>query len=146
MVDIAIAEFNAGVREEPLGSNRGTRVCEYLKAGKAGCPNPWCAGFVSWVFAEAGRPLGECAAAGVATIKSCAERKGWPVSNSLRSPSPGDIIIFRADDGYPNNDHAGIVIKVTSGSIITIEGNSSDRVSRNSYPLTQPRVGIISLP
>jgi peptidoglycan hydrolase-like protein with peptidoglycan-binding domain len=47
-------------------------------------------------------------------------------------PEPGDIIFF-----YVNGDinHQGVVIRVYGGSIVTVEGNSSDQVAERVYQL-----------
>lgn len=44
---------------------------------------------------------------------------------------------FRLDtDGLDgNSDHTGIVEKVESGRVYTIEGNSGDACQENSYPI-----------
>ena len=46
------------------------------------------------------------------------------------SPQVGDQIFF--GDG----DHTGIVVGVTSATVTTVEGNYSDRVSKNTFKLT----------
>ncbi|WP_256003560.1 peptidoglycan-binding protein [Pedobacter deserti] len=50
---IRIAEKEIGVREEGC-ENCGRRVEAYLKYVGLGKGSPWCAAYVSWVFAEAG--------------------------------------------------------------------------------------------
>lgn len=54
-------------------------------------------------------------------------------------PAPGDIIFFDwGDDG--SIDHVGIVESVKKGIVNTIEGNSGDKVKRNSYPIGDGRI------
>ena len=61
VIDVAASEEQQHVREEPLGSNRGPRVDQYLRAAGID-PNtgsyPWCAGFIVWCFDNAARELG----------------------------------------------------------------------------------------
>ena len=49
-------------------------------------------------------------------------------------PSAGHIIFFDWEgDGV--TDHVGIVERVENGTVYTVEGNSSDSVRQNSYPI-----------
>lgn len=73
------------------------------------------------------------------SIKSWAQEKGTYEKPDSYQPKPGDAILFDWDkDGSP--DHVGIVEKVENGRVHTIEGNSSDRVSRNSYDLGSTKI------
>ena len=53
-------------------------------------------------------------------------------------PKPGDQIFFGTS--LDNSTHTGIVEKVTAKMVYTIEGNTSDRVARRSYSLTNSRI------
>ncbi len=128
VAEIAMAEYNAGVQEVPLGSNTGPRVRQYLDAVNAGPTNPWCAAFVSWVFEQADYPL-NCASATARDLLRCGPQ--------VTSPAVGYIAVFRTDDSDFNNDHAGIITEVRpDGSYVVINGNGgdekgSDRVARD---------------
>jgi hypothetical protein len=63
----------------------------------------------------------------VDAIYSWAQRTGHAIpAGSGQRPQPGDLIVW--------DEHIGIVEGVgADGSIQTIEGNSSDRVSRRTY-------------
>ena len=54
-------------------------------------------------------------------------------------PQPGDLIVW--------DEHIGVVESVgADGTIATIEGNSSDQVSRRTYaPGERPAVGYVRL-
>jgi len=56
---IAWADSQVGVREKPLGSNRGPEVKQYLEASGLGQGHPWCAAFLYWCCLKAGRPASE---------------------------------------------------------------------------------------
>lgn len=98
----------------------------------------WCACFVSWCANECGYiengiiPKFASCAIGVNWFQS---RGQW--ADGSVEPVPGMIIFFDWDeditgqDGRPN--HVGIVEKVESGIIYTIEGNSDDTCRRRSY-------------
>lgn len=108
----------------------------------------WCACFVSWCANECGYiedgtlPKTASCSTGVDWF---VRRDRWqePIYTNAQGetvpyiPSPGDFIYFDWDrpgegqNGQP--DHVGIVEKVENGYIYTVEGNSGDRVSYNSW-------------
>lgn len=98
----------------------------------------WCACFVSWCANECGYiennliPKYSVCDTGVNWFKSKGE---W--LDGTEEPQEGMIIFFDwASDGLDgNSDHTGIVEKVESGRVYTIEGNSSDACQENSYPI-----------
>jgi hypothetical protein len=127
---VAAAAGEVGQAEQPPGSNDSPRIAMYRQAtaGAAG-PGPWCAYFTSWACKQAGVPLMDNGAGSgsVDAIYAWAQRTGRAQpAGSAYSPRPGDLIVF--------NQHIGIVENVLpDGSIQTIEGNSSDRVSRRTH-------------
>src|SRR3954454_7353671 len=128
MVQIAAGEV--GQAESPPGSNNSPRIAMYRSA-TAGNPGvgPWCAYFVSWACKQAGVPLMDHGqgSGSVDAIYAWAQQsgRGHAVSSGY-VPKPGDLIVF--------NQHIGIVENVLpGGQIQTIEGNSSDRVSRRTH-------------
>jgi hypothetical protein len=129
MVQIAAAEV--GQAESPPGSNNSPRIAEYRSATRgAPGPGPWCAYFVSWVARKAGTPVGEQGQGfgSVDALYAWAQRAGKaePASSGY-VPKPGDLIVW--------DEHIGIVESVRpDGSVNTIEGNSSDRVSKRTHP------------
>lgn len=131
----AIATAELGVAEQPPGSNDAPRIAQYRTATAGSGVGPWCAYFTSWVASQAGVPIGPDGngMGYVPTVKSWAEGAGrWsPAGSGL--PRVGDLVVFdRGSTGTP--DHIGVVTGVgTDGSIRTVEGNSSDRVSARSY-------------
>jgi|GEM_PF-1660340 len=133
---VAIASQEVGVREQPPGSNDGPRIAQYRTATHGAGVGPWCAYFVSWVGAQAGVPVGP-GGRGEGWVPNV-ERWGrdtgrWIPSDAATPAQPGDLIVFdRNGDGL--TDHIGMVAAVRAdGGVDTIEGNSSDAVSRRSY-------------
>jgi hypothetical protein len=127
---LAAAQAEVGVSEQPPGSNDGPRIAEYRAATAGSGVGPWCAYFASWAAAQAGVPLGEAGQGfgSVGALYGWAQRTGraTPAGPGV-SPSPGDLIVW-------GGRHVGIVEAVDpDGSIHTIEGNSSNAVSRRSY-------------
>ena len=127
---VAAAAGEVGQAEQPPGSNDSPRIAMYRSAtaGAPG-PGPWCAYFVSWACKQAGVPVGDHGQGfgSVDALYSWAQHAGraQPASSGY-VPRPGDLIVF--------NQHIGIVENVLpSGQIQTIEGNSSDRVSRRTH-------------
>src|SRR4051794_41669971 len=138
---VQIAHGEVGQADSPPGSNNSPRIAQYRSA-TAGNPGvgPWCAYFVSWVAKMAGKPIGDNGQGfgSVDAVWSWAQRAGRSTPASAR-PNPGDLIVW--------GEHIGMVEGVRpDGSIQTIEGNSSDRVSRRVYaPGARPPVGYVRM-
>jgi hypothetical protein len=128
---VAAASAEVGQAEMPPGSNDSPRIAQY-RAATAGAPGPgpWCAYFTSWACRQAGVPVGDHGEGfgSVDALYAWAQRSGRAApTGSGYVPKPGDLIVF--------NQHIGIVESVLpNGQIQTIEGNSSDRVSRRTHP------------
>jgi CHAP domain-containing protein len=126
---VAIAGGEIGQAEQPPGSNDSARIAQYRAAVAGAGIGPWCADFVSWAAREAGAPLGDNGEGfqSVSAIWSWAEGSGRAIPADQGPPQPGDLIVW-------GGEHVGIVEAVLpDGSIRTIEGNSSDRVSQRTY-------------
>jgi hypothetical protein len=127
---VAAASAEVGQAEMPPGSNDSPRIAQY-RAATAGAPGPgpWCAYFTSWACRQAGVPVGDHGEGfgSVDALYAWAQRSGRAApTGSGYVPKPGDLIVF--------NQHIGIVENVLpGGQIQTIEGNSSDRVSRRTH-------------
>jgi hypothetical protein len=119
-----------GVAESPPGSNNSPRIAEYRQATAGSGVGPWCAYFTSWAGRQAGVPLGDSGQGfgRVDDVYAWAQRSGKAIPNGPGvQPQPGDLIVW--------DEHIGVVESVdANGSINTIEGNSSDQVSRRTYP------------
>jgi hypothetical protein len=117
-----------GVAEQPPGSNDSPRIAQYRQATAGSGVGPWCAYFASWAARQAGVPLGDQGQGfgRVDDVYAWAQRTGKAIPAGSGTPQPGDLIVW--------DEHIGIVESVgTDGSINTIEGNSSDKVSRRTY-------------
>jgi hypothetical protein len=126
---VSLAQGEVGQQEAPMGSNDSPRIAEYRSAVPGGPVGPWCAYFASWLAAKSGTPLGENGQgfARVDDVYAWAQRTGRAVPNGPGvTPQPGDLIIW--------DEHMGIVESVLpNGRVQTIEGNSSDQVSRRVH-------------
>src|SRR3954454_22139814 len=123
MVQAAAAEV--GQAEQPPGSNDSPRIAEYRAATAGSGVGPWCAYFTSWAARQAGVPLGEQGQGfgAVSAVWDWGQRTGRATSTA----QAGDLIVW-------GSRHIGIVESVDpDGKIHTIEGNSSDQVSRRTY-------------
>lgn len=103
----------------------------------------WCSYFVAWVFIQAfGYEVGSamlyqysgCSGAACAAAASYFQSHNAFVYSN---PNPGDVIFFYYDGGI---NHTGIVESVSGSRVITIEGNSSDSVSRNNYSISDSKI------
>jgi hypothetical protein len=125
---LAFAQAEVGQAEQPPGSNDSPRIAQYRQATAGSGVGPWCAYFVSWAAREAGTPLGDQGQGfgRVDDVWAWAERSGKAMPAATAQPQPGDLIVW--------DEHIGVVESVgADGSINTVEGNSSDRVSKRTY-------------
>lgn len=142
---LAVAANEIGVREHPLGSNRGPRVDQYIATTglQPQEQHPWCMCFVYWCFETASRMLG--------TANSCPRKGGvhiaWGAcqkaalggSSTIRIASSAEAqrdpslirpgMVFFIDTGG-GKGHVGLVAAHHNGSLETIEGNTNDIGSR----------------
>lgn len=124
----------------------------------------WCAAFVSWIVANTeydGQKLIDIVNYKSASTgmwinyfyntdklqyvhnNNCSRIANITGGSSKYTPKPGDIIFFDWDGNWPGTlpteigpaDHIGIVQKTENGRIITIEGNSTNKVAERSYSL-----------
>jgi hypothetical protein len=123
---VALAQGEVGQAEQPPGSNNSARIATYRTATAGSMVAPWCAYFTSWLARESGAPVGPNGRGegAVSALYSWAQKEGKAIpANSSTPPQAGDLIVW--------NHHIGIIEQVLpDGRIQTIEGNSSDRVSR----------------
>jgi CHAP domain len=128
IVNAALPEV--GVSEQPPGSNDSPRIAQYRQATAGSGVGPWCAYFASWAARQAGVPLGDHGQGfgSVANVYAWAQQTGRAIPNGTGvKPQPGDLIVW-------GGEHIGIVQSVDpNGTIHTIEGNSSDKVSQRTY-------------
>ena len=126
----AVGDVLALAGTQHATESRGDNVTKYNQwYGDPG--QPWCATFVSWVFAHAGHPLPPVSSPkgfayvpdGIAYAKQHGQLDA--------TPHAGDVFLLK--DG----SHAGIVSKVHGdGTFDTVEGNHGDAVAhvrRNSH-------------
>jgi hypothetical protein len=115
---VKLAENEIGVRER-TGRNDGPRVEEYLRCVGLKKGQPWCAAFVSFLYAKSG---------------FAKPRSGWspdlfPSARLARSALPGNVlgIYFTA---YGRIAHVGLISKQDGDWVTSIEGNTNITGSR----------------
>jgi cell wall-associated NlpC family hydrolase len=117
---IAIAAKEVGTKESPAGSNKTKYGAWYGFDGYA-----WCAQFVSWVYDQAGCPLGKIDDG--KGYRSCHDGyKHWKATGELtKTPQPGDIVLFDWDSNG-HYEHTGIFLAaIDKDHFATIEGNTA---------------------
>lgn len=127
IVDVAIGEL--GYAEE---GNNSTKYGKWYGANGAA----WCHMFVSWCANQAGVstsivPKTASTSAGMNWFKN----KGLFKYKGKYTPKRGDIVYFKT-----GRSHAGIVEKVSGSTLHTVEGNSSNKVRRRTYPLNHSTI------
>jgi hypothetical protein len=141
-----------GVREDRGRPNRGPQVDQYLaRVGvDPATGSPWCAAFAYWCFDEAARQLG----VSNPCVKTARVLSHWaraplatriPAEEAFDDPRlirPGALFIVDHGSG---RGHTGIVVKVLTGEIATIEGNTNQRGSREGDGVYQKTRSIGSI-
>jgi putative chitinase len=127
-----IARSNLGFREGAGNVNPFSRF--FGRPAEA-----WCADFVSYCFTKAGKPLNF--ANTDAMMNHLKKQGAWHTG----TPKPGDIVLFDWNRGDRDpSEHVGMVEKVYKKGgqtfVQTIEGNSSNQVKRNTYPLGSNKI------
>jgi hypothetical protein len=122
---IAIARKQVGVKEHPLGSNRGPEVDAYNRSAATDMGAPWCAAVKVWCHTEIGLPC-----------RGNAYSPSWFVKAWVTlTPQPGDyaLVYFPKMGRFA---HTIVVIESAkySGSrcveVVTLEGNTNAQGSR----------------
>lgn len=102
----------------------------------------WCSIWISYCARQVEIPTDQ-----ILTTASCTsamtwfKKQGtWKDAHTGYIPKMGDLIYFNTDGDDSNVEHVGMVKKVDSTKVYTIEGNSSDSVKENSYLLNNEKV------
>ena len=104
----------------------------------------WCQTFVAWCAnqAEISTNLVPRVSGTISGMDFFKNKGTWyngPYYGTSYIPKKGDIIYFKSgssSSGY----HVGIVSDVSDGTVYTIEGNSSDKVSTRSYSVSNSTI------
>ncbi|MBL1407529.1 peptidoglycan-binding protein [Sphingobacterium sp. C459-1T] len=131
-----IASAELGVREA-TGNNDGPRVEQYLRYTGLGPGHEWCAAYISWCYGQAGfavprNPWSPSLFPKARVYWKAGKFVDSPVRKSSNSrigkfTSKADIFgIYGAKVKRIN--HVGLVKEMSNDYLISIEGNSNDRV------------------
>ena len=134
---VALAQSQVGYHEKASNYNlddftANSGYANYNKyARDIGVANgqAWCATFVWWLMQMSGVPSNAYPSRTTVT-RDWFNQRGLYHARGTYTPKPGDYVVFG------NVAHCGIVESVSGNYVYTIEGNSSDQVKRNCYPLT----------
>jgi hypothetical protein len=138
-IEFAITQI--GIRESPLGSNRGREVDQYLRAvglNPAGHSFAWCVAFTHFCYLKAAESLGHqnphVRTAGVLDHWNKAGNTQGVLritkAKAVADPGivkPGSLFIIDLGEGF---GHSGMVVEAINGRLITIEGNTAINGSR----------------
>jgi hypothetical protein len=124
-----------GIREKPVGSNRGPEVEDYLRSVNLGGGYFWCMAFVHYCFREAAKEMGIAnpfpKTAGC--IDAWSKASSFRISKQKAAENPGLVVpgsVFILDYGN-GHGHTGIVRNCVGGSLRTVEGNTNSDGSSN---------------
>ena len=148
---LSIAISQVGQKENPLGSNWGHPVEEYIASVGLNEPVSWCMCFMYWCFGQASKGLSitnpMTKTAGVVHAWQVA----YPEHKITADPQAGDIFIMDFGGGH---GHTGIVESVDpDGTLHTVEGNTDltgspngDGVYRRVRHFRPPILGFLRYP
>lgn len=154
LVNVATSQvgYTEGNNSSQLaGTTGGSR--DYTEYGRwYGMQDQWCAMFVSWCANVAGVstsvvPKHAWTPAGLSFF----QQRGQAYSRATiarggYTPQAGDIIYFKSGSGSVSTNHIGIVTGYSNGTVYTIEGNCSRKVSRCSYSINNSYIVYICKP
>ena len=121
-------------KEANAGSNNYTKYAK--EVGVSSAYGEWCGYFTWWVFKYSGVSTEYYPqSAMVSGIWNWFNSRGLYRGKAVYDPRPGDVIFC---NGFSN--HVGLVEKYEDGIVYTIEGNSSDEVTRRAYDINSSRV------
>lgn len=127
IVDVAVGEI--GYKEE---GNNSTKYGKWYGMNGAA----WCHIFVSWCANQAGIPTSVVPkTASTSTGMTWFKKKGLFKYKGKYTPKRGDIAYFKT-----GRSHVGIVEKVSGNTLYTIEGNTSNKVARKTYSLSNATI------
>ncbi len=130
LIKAVMMQESAGRGNDPMQASESAYNTQYGYNYRV----EWCACFVSWCAAQCGVLDTQ-----IPKFAYCPYGVNWFADNGRwqdrsYTPSPGDVLFFDWEsDGI--SDHVGIVEKLESGLIHTVEGNINDSVVQKQYAL-----------
>lgn len=98
----------------------------------------WCDMFVDWCFVQTfGKDNAKKMLGGWSAYTPTSADLYKKAKRFYQSPAVGDQIFFKNSERI---NHTGIVVNVTSANVLTIEGNSSNKVQSRSYSLKDKNI------
>jgi hypothetical protein len=135
---VAINELKSGAKEIG-GDNSGDWVKRYLN-GLAPEGSSWCAGFVSYCFANSGFAIPFQYSMSARDLLNQFINKNWNYHRETGIiPEPGDIVVWWRGSPDSWQGHTGLVHHYREGIMHTIEGNRISKVAGFSYNLKTMR-------
>ncbi|ERJ57701.1 hypothetical protein M472_02870 [Sphingobacterium paucimobilis HER1398] len=124
---IAIASAELGTTEA-TGNNDGKRVEEYLRYTHLGKGYEWCAAFVSWCYGQAGLPVPRNPWSPALFPKARTYWRSGEKVKRLESEKVKADVFGIYGTKVKRINHVGLVKEMSNEYLITIEGNSNNRV------------------
>ena len=130
---------------EPDGDDKYIKVYNEATGAKFGMNVAWCAIFVTWVMiiCNVAKEVVLRFASCIAGMKWFVKQGRWKNAKAYGgtyTPVPGILIFFSKGHKLTDPSHVGIVTKVTSTYVYTVEGNTSDAVHERKYLLNDPYI------
>ena len=141
MTQVGYHEGNGTADFDGENASGSKNFTEYNRAfGKVGGSYgyAWCAAFISWCLtaADASDAAGGLFVSCSLWLEQLRANGQYRSRASGYTPQAGDLIFFCSSGAGRASDHVGLVRYVEGGRVYTVEGNSSNKVSLNSYAVT----------
>ena len=146
---IETANGQVGYREGANNYNKYSAELDKLGVTYGAKQNqPWCAEFDLWVFYKCfgiDKALEMLCSPNPTAIPLCKSGAQYFKSAGRWSKTPtlGAIVFFNVSGGI---NHQGIVTAINGKTITTVEGNSSDMVSRRNYTIGSSQIAGFGVP
>lgn len=139
------ALLKEGVTESPLGSNRGPEIDQWAQNSTTPLGSAWCGVFAHEAYLRGGLNLPDSIRS-TDWLYDAAVRDQYNFSEvKIANIRPGDLLLMDWPGSGDDDDHIAIVLNSYvpgSSTIPTISGNSSDRVKRNAYSVSQVALAV----
>lgn len=136
---LAKAVTQIGIREKPVGSNKGPEVEAYLRSTGLGGGFFWCMAFVYWCFRESANGSANPFPKTAGCMDAWSKSRDFRITKAeaKQKPSlvvPGSVFILDYGGGA---GHTGFVLSAANGALRTVEGNTNNDGSNNGIGVFQ---------
>ena len=138
------ALLKEGVKENPLGSDRGPEIDQWAANANISSGVPWCGIFAHEAYLRGGTNLPDYVVSTNSLYSATMRDQDNFSQVKIANLRAGDLVIMDWPGSGDSDDHIAIVLGPYNGSgyIPTISGNYSNAVTKASFPVSQVAVAV----